>query len=83
MGAYREVYYEGKTYQCRYVDFVFESFWVGTESLEDALMNEDKDDMKDEDARAIDDTIYCYVPDEIFKKASDNEFKDYVEKWFM
>ena len=39
-------------------------------------------DFADEEARKIDDQIYCYVPEEILKTYSDKEFQKYVDKHF-
>ena len=61
---------------------------VSVERLEDALLKEvddpDSDQIfepKDDDAKAIDDSIYCYVPSDVME-LEQSEFDRYIEENF-
>ena len=55
---------------------------VGTEEFRDNYLFSKYGDFADEEARKIDDQIYCYVPEEVLKTYSDKEFQKYVDKYF-
>lgn len=55
---------------------------IGTEEDEDALLNSKTGLPKDELADYYDAMIYCYVPDEVFRKYDDDELQKYIDEYF-
>lgn len=76
------VEYKGIEYPIRYAYRGEYDYAVGTEELEKALMTDDMSDYKDEEAKQIDEMIYCYVEPHIFEGMEQSEFDRYVRNNF-
>lgn len=74
------VKFNGKEWPIQYVLVDDEYLMVGSEKLEKELLNDETP--VNEDAEAIDEMIYCYVPDKQFKK-NEVQLTKYVEKNFF
>lgn len=55
---------------------------VGTEEFRNNYLLSKRGDLADEEARKIDDQIYCFVPEKVLKTYSDKDFQKYVDKYF-
>ena len=55
---------------------------IGTEEFRDNYLLSKYGDFADEEARKVDDQIYCYVPEAVLKTYSDKDFQKYVDKYF-
>lgn len=78
--------YDGSTIFIRWAeDPQRENDWpirVGREEDENLLLNSKTGLPKDERAEYYDAMIYCYVPDEVFRKYDDEELQKYIDENF-
>ena len=72
--------FDGKEWPVKYVLIDDEYFMVGTEKFENVLI--DNGNAVSNEAKAIDEMIYCYVPDKQFRK-NETQLTTYVEKNFF
>ena len=80
------VEYKGIEYPLRLAflngDRHIEECLVGTEELGKALLTDDMTAYKDEEAKQIDEMIYCYVEPHIFEGMEQSEFDRYIRNNF-
>lgn len=79
--ALETIEYSGTEYPVRYAHIDGEDIRVSTEALDLALCVIDEDgnwEYKDEDARYVDEGIYCYVEDHILHGMEQDEFNRYI-----
>lgn len=55
---------------------------IGTTSLNNALIDPLTDDYRDRKAMIVDENIYAFVDDDILLKSSDEEFEEYINKYY-
>lgn len=80
------VWYHGYEFPVRYCNSPSpdrnDSIMVGTEEFENNYLISKYGDYADKEAELVDQGIYCYVPEEVLKTYSDEEFQKYVNENF-
>lgn len=69
--------FNGNIYPARYIESDNTTHLISVESLNEALMTGDGGDYISEEARNLDETIYCFVPDDKINMAHD-EIIDFI-----
>lgn len=79
------VWYHGYEFDIRYCESPKRDgniIPVGTEEFRNNYLLSKHGDLADEEARKVDNQIYCYVPEAVLKTYSDKDFQKYVDKYF-
>ena len=71
------IQFQSHEYDCRYIETATACYLVAEEELEDLLWGKNDKYISD-DARNIDESVFCYIPRQILY-FEDSEIKEYIK----